>query len=155
MKVYEFDAEIIKHDSIDAAYIKFPYDVEKEFGTKGQVKVWVDFDGHQYRGSLAKMGQDCHILGITKAIRNAIGKQAGDMVHIVLKKDDEPRIINVPEDFEEELEKNKEAKSFFDTLSYTNRKEYVLWITSAKKKETRDKRINESINMLLNKVKRP
>lgn len=41
MKVYEFDAKIIKQDSIDAAYIEFPYDVEKEFGVKGQVKVWV------------------------------------------------------------------------------------------------------------------
>ncbi|WP_010233489.1 DUF1905 domain-containing protein [Clostridium arbusti] len=39
MKSYEFDAVIKKHGTIDAAYIEFPYDVEKEFGTKGQVKV--------------------------------------------------------------------------------------------------------------------
>ena len=35
MKIYEFDAVIIKHDSIDAAFIEFPYDVEKEFGVRG------------------------------------------------------------------------------------------------------------------------
>lgn len=39
MKTYEFDAVIIKQGDIDAAYIEFPYDVEEEFGTKGQVKV--------------------------------------------------------------------------------------------------------------------
>lgn len=40
MEIYEFDAEIKKQDSIDATFVEFPYDVEKEFGVKGQVKVW-------------------------------------------------------------------------------------------------------------------
>lgn len=47
MKKYEFDALIQKHDSIDAAFIEFPYDVLEEFGTKGQVKVKAVFDGTQ------------------------------------------------------------------------------------------------------------
>lgn len=155
MKVYEFDAEIKKQDFIDAAYIEFPYDVEKEFGVKGQVKVYATFDGHEYRGSLAKMGHSCHILGITQKIRAAIGKNPGDIVHVVLKKDDEPRIIEIPEDFKKLFEENRQAMDFFNTLSYTNRKEYVQWINSAKKAKTREKRLNESIKMLLNKVKRP
>lgn len=41
MKSYSFQAQIQKHDGMDAAYITFPYDVEQEFGTKGQVKVQV------------------------------------------------------------------------------------------------------------------
>jgi hypothetical protein len=55
MGIYEFDAEIIKHEAINAAFIEFPFDVEKEFGTKGQVKVHVTFNGFEYRGSLANM----------------------------------------------------------------------------------------------------
>lgn len=155
MKIYEFHAEIKKQDSIDAAYIEFPYDVEMEFGVKGQVKVWATFDGYEYRGSLAKMGHQCHILGITKNIRDRIQKQPGDIVHVTLKKDDEPRTIEVPEDLKKEMEKHEEAKVFFDTLSFTNQKQYVQWITSAKKEETRNKRIEISIDMLLNKVKHP
>jgi hypothetical protein len=50
MKTYEFDAEIKKQDSIDAPFVEFPYDVEKEFGVKGQVKVLATFDGCEYRG---------------------------------------------------------------------------------------------------------
>lgn len=38
-KIYEFDAVIIKHVGIDSAYVEFPFDVQKEFGTRGQVKV--------------------------------------------------------------------------------------------------------------------
>jgi len=155
MEVYEFDAKIKKQDSIDAAFIEFPYDTEKEFGVKGQVKVWATFDGCEYRGSLANMGHSCHILGITQKIRAAIGKKPGDIVHVVLKKDDDPRIVELPEDFKRLLKENEQAFSFFNTLSYTNQKEYAEWVTGAKKAETREKRINESINMLSNKVKRP
>jgi len=154
MKIYEFDAEIKTQDSMDAAFVEFPYDVEREFGVKGQVKVIATFDDCEYRGSLAKMGHACHILGITKKIRAFIGKKAGDIVHVILKEDDEPRIVEVPEDFSIQLEENQQAMIFFDTLSYTNRKEYVQWIESAKKVETREKRIRDSINMLLNRAKR-
>ncbi len=155
MEVYEFDAEIIKQESIDATFVEFPYDVEKEFGVKGQVKVWATFDGYEYRGSLAKMGHSCHILGITQKIRAAIGKKPGDTVHVILKKDDGPRVVEIPEDLKKLLEENEQAMSFFNTLSYTNQKGYADWITGAKKAETREKRVNEAVNMLLNKVKRP
>ena len=63
MKLYEFDAIIKKTDFIDATFVEFPYDVENEFGTKGQVKVKAFFDNYEYRGSLVKMGHQCHIIG--------------------------------------------------------------------------------------------
>lgn len=154
MKTYEFDAEIKKQDSIDATFVEFPYEVEKEFGVKGQVKVLATFDGCEYRGSLAKMGHNCHILGMTQKIRAAIGKKPGDIVHVILKEDNEPRVVEIPEDFKRLLEENEQAMSFFDTLSYTNRKEYVQWITGAKKAETREKRVKDAIAMLSDKVKR-
>ena len=119
------------------------------------MKIWATFDGYEYPGSLAKMGHHCHILGITKKIRNEIKKQPGDTVHLVLKKDDQPRIIEIPEDFKREMEKDEEVNIFFETLSYTNQKRYVKWITSAKKSETRNRRIKLSISMLVNKVKHP
>ncbi len=117
MKIYEFDAEIKKHNTLNAAFIEFPYDVEKEFGKKGQVKVHVTFDGYEYRGSLAKMGLPYHCLGVTQKIRNAIRKQPGDTVHVLLKKYDAPRTVTIPGDFMKQLETNKEAYDFFNTLS--------------------------------------
>lgn len=145
MQIYEFDAVIQKHESMDAAYIEFPYDVEKEFGVKGQVKVWATFDGHEYRGSLAKMGLPVHCLGITQSIRKAIGKQPGDTIHVVLRQDTEPRIIQIPDDFQTQLADNIPARDFFNGLSYSHQREYVEWIESAKKAETREKRIRDAI----------
>ncbi len=150
MKTYEFDALIIKHDSIDAAFIEFPYDVEKEFGVKGQVKVNAFFDGYEYRGSLAKMGHHCHCLGITQKIRKEINKQPGDTVHVVLTKDEVARIVEIPEDFRKSLDENEKAKEAFSRLSYTKQREMTLWIASAKKMETREKRIEKSMEQLIN-----
>lgn len=155
MKKYEFDAVIIKRDGLDAAFIEFPYDVETEFGVRGQVKVKANFDGIEYRGSLARMGTNCHILGLTQQIRRAIGKQAGDNVHVVVYQDMEERIVDIPDDLTKRLDENYEAKEFFDALSYTSKKQYVSWICDAKKEETRRTRLEKSIRLLLDKVKHP
>jgi hypothetical protein len=65
------------------------------------------------------------------------------------------KTIRLPEDFEKELKKKKLQSSFFETLSFTNKKEYVEWIVSAKKEETRTARIKESIERLAKKWKNP
>lgn len=148
MKIYEFDAVIKKHDSMDAAFIEFPYDVESEFGVKGQVKIKATFDGCEYRGSLAKMGYHCHVLGITQRIRKEINKQPGDLVHVVIIKDDDKRIIELPEDFKNKLVEDERAREFYNSLSYSHQKKYIDWILSSKRTETREKRIREAVEML-------
>lgn len=83
-KIYEFDAVIQKVPDIDGAYVEFPYDVRKEFG-KGRVKVRATFDCVVYDGSLVRMKTPCHIIGIRKDIRQKIGKQPGDCVHVTIR----------------------------------------------------------------------
>lgn len=89
-KIYEFQAVIEPVPNKGGAYIRFPYDVRKEFG-KGRVKVQATFDGCPYSGSLVNMGvknEDssvCYILGIRKDIREKIGKQPGDTVTVTIK----------------------------------------------------------------------
>jgi hypothetical protein len=151
MKIYEFDAVIIKHDSIDATFIEFPFNVEQEFGVKGQVKVKATFDGYEYRGSLASMAHPCHCLGITQKIRKEINKQAGDMVHVVIIKDDAARVVELTEDFRALLEENHEAKNTFNSLSYINQKKLADWIAAAKKIETRNKRLEDAVAKLIKK----
>ena len=65
------------------------------------------------------------------------------------------RVVNLPEDLAQALAENKEAFVFFEELSYSNRKEYVNWITSAKRVETREKRILETIAKLDKGLKSP
>lgn len=65
------------------------------------------------------------------------------------------RIVYLPNDFSAALQKAPNEKAFFETLSFTNRKEYVEWIVSAKKEETRTTRVQESVSRLANGWKNP
>ena len=155
MKIYQFDAVIQGGSQMDTAFVEFPYDVEKEFGVKGQVKVQATFDGFSYRGSLAKMGHPCHFLILTQSVRKAIGKQPGDSVQVVIRQDPERRQVQVPADLQQLLQKDPQAHRFFAALSYTHQKEYVQWITEAKKPETRQRRLDKTLQMLKEKTKHP
>lgn len=84
MQEFDFDAVIIKVPDMDAAYVEIPFDVRAVFG-KGRVAVDATFDGVPYRGSLVKMGTECHIIGIRKEIRRQIGKQAGDTIRVTIQ----------------------------------------------------------------------
>ncbi len=83
-KVREFDAVILKNPDMDAAYVEIPFDVKAAYG-KGRVSVHATFDGFPYDGQLVRMGTPCHLIGIRKEIRQKIGKQPGDTVHVTLR----------------------------------------------------------------------
>jgi bifunctional DNA-binding transcriptional regulator/antitoxin component of YhaV-PrlF toxin-antitoxin module len=134
---------------MDVAYVTIPFDVEKVYGTKGQVKVNATFDGYPYRGVIANMGTGCHIIGIRKDIRKAIGKQVGDVVSVTIEKDEQERVVEIPAVLKMILTKNAKAKAFYDSLSHTNRKEYAGWISSAKKEETKAARLKAIVTKLL------
>ena len=152
MKEYKFEAEIKKVEDKNASYIEIPFDVEKEFGAK-RVKVKAKFDDVDYRGSIVKMGLPCYMIGMTKEIRNKLGKTYGDIVSVIIEKDEEERVVDIPDDLKEALLKDSEANEFYQSLSFSQKKKYVTWITSAKKEETRMKRVKEAVNKLKNKEK--
>ena len=129
------------------AFVEVPFDVEKEFGSK-RPKVKALIEGVPYRGLLVRMGTECHMLIVLKGVREQIGKTFGDEIQVSVEPDTEERVIEIPKDLLKELKKDKEAKAFFDKLSYTHRKEYVRWVEEAKKEETRQNRIVKTIEML-------
>ncbi len=61
---------------------------------------------------------------------------------------DSPKTITVPEDMQAELNRNKKAKAFFDTLSSQNRYAILFRIHTAKRAETRARRITQFVEML-------
>lgn len=152
MITYKFEAIIKKHDGKDATYIEVPYDIEKDFGTK-RLKVKAKFDDIEYRGSIVRMGMPCYMIGITKEIRNKLGKTYDDKISVEIQKDEEERIVKLPREFEVNLKNNKLAYDFYNSLSYSQKRKYMQWITSAKKEETKQKRMDEALIKLKNKIK--
>jgi hypothetical protein len=153
LKKYTFDAEI-KEGRGGGAYVVFPYDVEKEFGTNGKVPVNTAIDGVADKSALLRMGMPQHVLGVPKAIRDKLGKKPGNVVKIVLWKDEEKREVAVPPELHARMKKAG-VLAFFESLSFTHRKEYCRWITEAKKNETRARRLDKAIELLTDGVRTP
>jgi Bacteriocin-protection, YdeI or OmpD-Associated/Domain of unknown function (DUF1905) len=153
MKKYTFTAKIEPGPG-GGAFVTFPYDVQKEFGAKGRVPVKASINNIPYAGSLMQCGGPYHMLGILKSIRRELGKQFGDPVNVQIWKDEAVRTVEVPAEFAALMKKHA-VRDFFDSLSFTNRKEYVRWITEAKKEETRAARLTKSIDMLRKGIKTP
>ena len=65
------------------------------------------------------------------------------------------REVKIPGDLASALKKNKKEAAFFDSLSFTNKKEYLEWIVTAKREETRMDRINGTIERLGKSWKNP
>ncbi len=69
--------------------------------------------------------------------------------------DPKTKTVKLPEDLKTLFNKQKKAAEIFDALSYSCRKEYVLWIVSAKQEQTRKDRLNKTIQKLLDGKKNP
>lgn len=136
---WKFDATIQAAEGIDGAYVVIPFDVPQAFGAR-RVKVAVTFDGEPYRGSIVPMGGE-FLLGLTKAVRQVIGKGPGDTVAVVLRRDEEPRIVTLGDDARAALDADEAARAAFDKMSYSHQRQYQLWIDEAKTEATRAKRI--------------
>ena len=152
-KTYKFQA-IIQPGEGGGACVLFPYDTQQEFAAKGSIPVQATFDGVPYKGSLMACGGPHHMLGILKAIRKQTGKDIGDPIEVELWRDDQPRTVDVPAHFQSLLSQQG-LQPFFDSLSYTHRKEYIRWIAEAKTETTKFKRLAKAIEMLKQRVKTP
>jgi hypothetical protein len=69
--------------------------------------------------------------------------------------DPETKSVRLPDDLAIALKKNKKEEDFFNSLSFTNKKEYIEWIITAKKEETRVERVKGTMERLANQWKNP
>lgn len=134
-----FTAVIRKDDKMDVTYIDIDFDVEKTFGKKRlKVKVW--YDNVLYRGLLTKY-KGVYFLLINKEIRAQLGKNAGDTIHVKIEEDLDERTVELPQVMIDLFRKEPALKVVFDKMSYTHHREYVTWLTGAKKEETLQNRL--------------
>ena len=139
---------IIRDGDRGGAYVEIPEEIGAALGGKGRIPVTASFDGTPYRGSIVRMGGN-RMLGILKAIREAIGKGPGDPVKVTLELDLQERAVDMPPELAAALVTEPAAKEFYDGLSYTCRREYAQWIAGAKRQDTKQRRAAKAIGMLL------
>lgn len=118
----------------------------------GWVQVSGTIDGFELnRYKLMPMGNGKLFLPVRAEIRKAIGKTAGDSIHVILYADNSA--IEIPEEFLLCLDDEPVAKKFFFSLTESEQSFYIKWIYSAKQEATKTKRMAETIGLLLKKKK--
>ena len=144
-----FDAKIV--DLSPALGFDVPFDPKAELG-KVRAPVRVTINGYTFRTTIASMGGRTFV-GLNREVREGTGVAPGDRVAVELELDDAPRTVEVPPDLAAVLD--EDLRAFFDSLSYTHRKEYVRWIEEAKRQETRRTRVEKAAAMLADGVRHP
>jgi hypothetical protein len=130
-----------------ATGFRVPPEVVAGLGGGKRPAVTVTIGGHTYRSTVAAYG-DVFMLPLAAEHRVAAGVAAGDVVEVELAPDTAPREVEVPVDLAAALTGEPEARAFFDGLSYSNRRWFVLSVEGAKTPETRQRRVDKAVTML-------
>jgi hypothetical protein len=109
--------------------------------------VKVTVNGRTVTGRLARMKGE-NLIGFSKAKREEARVEAGDKVEVIVELDLAERVVDVPPALAAAFKKDKPAKKIYDGLAFTHRKEFARWVEEAKKDETRDRRVEKTVEML-------
>ena len=130
-----------------ATGIAVPDEVVDALGAGKKPPVVVTINGASYRSTIAVMGGRC-MVGVSAENRALTGVAAGDEVDVQLTLDAAPRTVEVPDDFAAALAGEPAARAFFDGLPVSQRKWHVLNVEGAKTAETRQRRVDKSMELL-------
>jgi len=153
-KRQRFRALLETRGGTEATAFTVPFDVQKVFGTRARVPVRGTINGAPFRGSIFPMGGR-HFMVVNRKLREAAGVGGGETVAVTMERDTEPRVVTPPEDFARALKANRDALAAWEGLSYTHRREFAEHVADAKRPETRQRRIEKSIQMLAAGRKEP
>jgi hypothetical protein len=126
--------------------VEVPFDVEATFGKK-RVPIRVSVNGVTYRTTVAVYGGR-YFFPMRREIREKAGVAANGKVKLTIEPDLQPRVVETPRDLLAAIRKDAAALATWKRWSFTHQREMVDWITSAKKPETRARRVTKAVGML-------
>jgi hypothetical protein len=124
--------------------LEVPPKVVESLGQGKRPRVTITINGHSWRSRVAIM-RGRYLLGLSNANRRAAGVEIGDEVEVELEFDPEPRVVVEPADFARALAADPVARAAYDRLPDGRKREHVRAIESAKKPETRTRRIEKAL----------
>jgi hypothetical protein len=146
-----FKAKLLRPESPKGAawaFLVLPADASAKLPTRSMTTVDGTLEGQPFQATLEPDGQGSHWLKVGTALRKAAGAAVGDTVALAIAPvavEPEPR---VPADLRSALAAAPAAQAQWSSLTPVARRDWIHWITSGKKAETRERRIATACDML-------
>jgi uncharacterized protein YdeI (YjbR/CyaY-like superfamily) len=129
--------------------VRIPFDVAKVWGKRGQLRVQGTINGFGFRNALFPTRKGEHFLLVNKKTQSGGKTAPGLAAKFRLQPDTAPREITPSKELLRELGQSKKLLKFYESLSYSRRHQIAKWIAEAKHEETRQRRIQQITERLM------
>ena len=96
---------------------------------------------------LARMGGE-NLIGLAKAARAQAAVEIGTAYEVTIAAETGERTVDTPPELEAALAVDEVARTAYEKLAFSHRKEFARWITEARRDTTRADRVSKTIEML-------
>jgi Domain of unknown function (DUF1905)/Bacteriocin-protection, YdeI or OmpD-Associated len=128
--------------------LTLPKNASAKLPSRGMTIVEGTINGFPFRAALEPNGKGSHWLRVNKAMHDAAGADAGDTVTVEITRAGEEPETRVPIDLRKTLAAAPLAQALWADITPIARRDWILWISSAKQPETRRNRIEKACAML-------
>jgi len=128
--------------------LTLPRNASAKLPSRGLTMVEGTINGFPFRLALEPDGKGSHWLKVNQAMHAAAGAVAGDTVTVEITRTGEEPELRVPMDLRTALAAAPRAQSTWAEITPMARRDWILWISSAKQPETRKGRIEKASSML-------
>ncbi len=130
--------------------IYLPFDVNKIWGTRGQIKVKGEVNGFAFRTSAFPTKRGQHFVMVNKQMQKGGRAAAGMNAKFLLEPDTEVRVVVEPKELLRALGEDKKLFAWYRSkLNYSARRDIAKWVGDAKQADTRQRRAEQLAERLL------
>ncbi|HWN06190.1 MAG TPA: YdeI/OmpD-associated family protein [Steroidobacteraceae bacterium] len=134
--------------AVSWTFLTLPKTASAKLPSRGMASVEGTINGQHFRATLKPDGNRSHWLKVSRKLREAAGAEAGDVVTLEMaatEKEPEPRM---PSDLRKALAAAPKARAVWKDITPIARRDWIQWIVSAKRPETRARRVDNACSML-------
>jgi len=147
-----FSARLVRPQATEKigswALLILPRNASTKLPSRGLTMVEGTINAIPFRAALEPNGKGSHWLKVNQALHDAAGADAGDTVTVEITRAGEETELRVPADLRKALAAAPLAQASWADITPIARRDWILWISSAKQPETRRRRIEKACAML-------
>ncbi len=136
-------------------FLTLPKSASAKLPSRGMTTVDGTINGFPFRATLEPDGQKSHWLKVDRKMSEGAGADAGDIVTLEIAPVGEEPEPTIPADLRKALAAAPKARALWSDITPMARRDWIHWIISGKRAETRALRIDKACSMLVVGKRRP